>query len=167
MSKRWTDATVEAFTTNLQVLHLDGNELGRLPPSLSKLDGLMDFNVGSNQLQTLPSWLRVMTRLVRLHAAGNRISNMLSVCRCSALQELNLSHNTLSSLPNEIQWMRSLIDLDVSNNQIKVTQLVLFLFLFFIFSKKKKDPWIWTNVSVFVRAFRMNCVLCLISCFAN
>jgi hypothetical protein len=101
------------------VLHIDGNDLYRLPTGLSALHNLSELHIGSNQLLVLPPWLCRMTRLVRLHAPFNKISNMLPVTRCTGLQELNLSHNALTSLPSEIQALRVLVDLDVSNNELK------------------------------------------------
>jgi leucine-rich repeat protein SHOC2 len=119
LGQKWADGAVDAIATSLNVLHLDGNDLYRLPTGLSALQNLSELHIGSNQLLVLPLWLTRLTRLARLHAPCNKISTMLPVARCTALQELNLSHNCLQTMPSDIQYLRSLVDLDVSNNEIK------------------------------------------------
>jgi Leucine-rich repeat (LRR) protein/serine/threonine protein phosphatase PrpC len=119
LAQKWADGTVDAIAVSLSVLHIDGNDLYRLPTGLSALLNLSELHIGSNQLLALPPWLGTLTRLMRLHAPFNRISNLLPATRCTNLQELNLSHNNLSSVPSEMAALRALVDLDLSNNDLK------------------------------------------------
>ena len=76
---------------------LSGNQLTKLPESITKLSNLTDLDLSNNQLIKLPE----------------------SITKLSNLTTLLLSGNQLTKLPESITNFSNLTWLDLSNNQIK------------------------------------------------
>lgn len=60
-----------AGLSGLESLHLNDNELSRLPPSIGSLLGLTELHLQYNKLQRLPSDLGQLPALRRLELEGN------------------------------------------------------------------------------------------------
>ncbi|XP_073898032.1 CCR4-NOT transcription complex subunit 6-like isoform X3 [Castor canadensis] len=82
--------------THLTALHLNDNNLTRIPPDIAKLHNLVYLDLSSNKLRSLPAEL------------GNMVS----------LRELLLNHNQLRVLPYELGRLFQLQTLGLTGNPL-------------------------------------------------
>lgn len=115
---------------SLRKLNLAHNLLGELPGVQSSdqiiCTRLLDLDVSSNRLSSLPSGLLHLSRLQRLAASKNYLEKLFeedgatSWIGLRALQQLDLSDNKLTALPcHVLHSCKSLQCLDVSRNHLK------------------------------------------------
>ncbi|XP_023814677.1 CCR4-NOT transcription complex subunit 6-like isoform X2 [Oryzias latipes] len=90
--------------THLTALHINDNNLTRIPPDIAKLPNLVYLNLSSNKLRSLPSEL------------GNMVS----------LRELLLNNNLLRVLPYELGRLFQLQNLGLKGNPLSQDVLNLY-----------------------------------------
>ncbi|KAI5838347.1 phosphatase 2C-domain-containing protein [Morchella snyderi] len=106
---------------NLRKIEFQGNEVERLPSSISAASRLTYLDVSNNRLSELDNAsLENHASLVALKMANNRL-RALPECfsKFKSLRSLNLSSNFLTCLPTFICELVTLVDLDISFNMIK------------------------------------------------
>ena len=88
---------------SLKTDHLDHIEL------LSQLRYLDILDLSRNELTSLSSEIRKLTRLTTLNLSHNQLTNIPSeICNLTRLTTLNLSYNKLTNLPSEIGKLTNL-----------------------------------------------------------
>ena len=113
-------------------LDLSGLGLSRID-SVSRLTGLEDLNLSSNQIEDLGP-LRGLKKLVVLDLSNNRITNLIPLRGLQKLQYLHLGHNQIKSL-NQLLALPELTGLDLTGNNdlefegLKTMSSLQFLFL--------------------------------------
>lgn len=106
---------------NLRKIEFQGNEVEKLPSSISAASRLTYLDISNNRLLELDNAsLENHASLVALKMANNRL-RVLPECfsRFRSLRSLNISSNYLTHLPTFICELVTLVDLDVSFNMIK------------------------------------------------
>lgn len=74
----------------------------------------------SNNLETLPEFLKNFTKIIELDISGNKFVNAPDVlCDLINLEILSIGSNTLKELPQNIGNLTKLRRLDLSNSQIR------------------------------------------------
>ena len=76
--------------------------------------------VDHNSLTSLPASLPSLTKLERLNASSNQLTNVGAIQALVSLKQLNLSHNHLTALSSSIAESTALQELEVSNNGLQV-----------------------------------------------
>lgn len=106
---------------NLRKIEFQGNEVEKLPSSISAASRLTYLDISNNRLLELDNVsLENHASLVALKMANNRL-RALPECfsRFKSLRSLNISSNYLTHLPTFICELVTLVDLDISFNMIK------------------------------------------------
>ena len=107
--------------TQLQKLHIGGNQLAALPQWLAKLTQLQSLGLWSNQLTAMPESLGWLTQLQSLEFWGNQLTEVPEwVGQLTQLRSLDLSLNELAALPASLGQLTQLQSLDLSDNQLTV-----------------------------------------------
>ena len=105
--------------TQLQTLHLSGNQLTALPEALGQLPQLQTLHLSGNQLTALPEALGQLPQLQTLHLSGNQLTALLEALgQLPQLQTLDLSGNQLTALPEALGQLPQLQTLHLSGNQL-------------------------------------------------
>lgn len=93
----------------MQSLDLSGQDLEKIPESITSLEHLRHLNLSENDLQTLPRNFCVLKNLKTLDLSFNRFYT-LPECLFSLthLEELNVSYNRLTDIPEHIQKLKDL-----------------------------------------------------------
>jgi len=88
----------------LKLLHLDGNQLSSLPPSISIFMHLKEFTLNGNYLSSLPAEISHLTSLERLHISNNKLAFLCpEIGSLQKLEDLALNGNPLTEgLPRTI-----------------------------------------------------------------
>ncbi|KAG5458745.1 MAG: hypothetical protein BJ554DRAFT_977 [Olpidium bornovanus] len=95
--------------SGVRILHLQGNQLRFLPPTLFQLTGLEELNLGYNSIERLDRGVGQLRRLRELLLHGNRLEQLpQEVGQLQRLEVLDLSGNRLRHLPAEIARLRRL-----------------------------------------------------------
>ncbi|MBN3294296.1 CNO6L protein, partial [Polypterus senegalus] len=114
--------------THLTALHLNDNNLTRIPPDIAKLQNLVYLNLSSNKLRSLPAELGNMVSLRELHLNNNLLRVLpYELGRLFQLQTLGLKGNPLSqdilSLYQEPDGTRKLLNYMLDNLAVHPEQL--------------------------------------------
>ncbi len=105
--------------TQLQRLHLWGNDLAALPTEIGKLTHLRTLNLGGNDLKTLPPQLWELVRLEELDLEYNQLRTLPEeIAQLIQLKSLNLRDTQLATLPREIGELTQLQLLTLSDNDL-------------------------------------------------
>ncbi|GIL56568.1 hypothetical protein Vafri_11902, partial [Volvox africanus] len=114
---------VMGLSQNLKVLTLVSADLDELPPDLGTLlPGLVELNLCSNRLVSLPPTIGSMTRLRSLSVAHNQLTSLpTSLYNLATLEHLLLQYNRLTVIDEALGNLRQLQALDLGFNRI--TQL--------------------------------------------
>ncbi len=89
--------------TQLQLLHLSGNQLTAIPEIISRLTNLQSLDISDNNLTALPESIGQITGLQSLDISGNQLTALpASIVRLTGLQSLDISRNRLPDLPDII-----------------------------------------------------------------
>jgi uncharacterized repeat protein (TIGR02543 family) len=104
------------YATNLQVLHLDLNQISDLSP-LSGLTNLTELCLDNNQISDL-SPLSGLTQLTRLELWGNQVTNLSSLAGLTNLQVLALGVNQISDL-SSLTGLTNLWCLNIEQTQVR------------------------------------------------
>lgn len=105
---------------NLQTLHLCGNQIVNIDPSITKLTNLQSLNLDENNLMVVPDCITNITTLQRLGLSRNKLQGIPeSISNLSGLKVLYLQNNMLSSLPESIGELINLTFLYIDNNRLK------------------------------------------------
>ncbi|CDS05752.1 hypothetical protein LRAMOSA08280 [Lichtheimia ramosa] len=87
-------------TTLLEELVLDNNTLNSIPSSIGALRRLVRLSVQNNFLDSLPSEISSLNELKTLHAQNNNMKELpKEIWLCASLQTLNCSSNLLETFP--------------------------------------------------------------------
>ncbi|KAI7905147.1 uncharacterized protein BX663DRAFT_468986 [Cokeromyces recurvatus] len=90
-------------TQNLERLILDSNTLNSLPSSIGVLKRLLKLSVQNNNLDTLPSEIGELIELRALDAQKNNLKSLpKEIWLCASLQTLNCSSNLIESFPKPL-----------------------------------------------------------------
>ncbi|XP_028661424.1 CCR4-NOT transcription complex subunit 6-like isoform X2 [Erpetoichthys calabaricus] len=114
--------------THLTALHLNDNNLTRIPADIAKLQNLVYLNLSSNKLRSLPAELGNMVSLRELHLNNNLLRVLpYELGRLFQLQTLGLKGNPLSqdilSLYQEPDGTRKLLNYMLDNLAVHPEQL--------------------------------------------
>jgi Leucine-rich repeat (LRR) protein len=105
------------FSTRLEELFLNGNELVALPAEIGQLRALQRLYIVDNQLVALPAEIGRLQALQCFYIAGNQLRALpAEIGQLRALQELNVSDNQLGAIPAEIGRLQALQDFGLSGN---------------------------------------------------
>lgn len=106
---------------NLRKIVLQGNEVYKLPSSLSHATRLTYLDVSNNRLDDLTgAGFEKHPSLVSLKMCNNRLTSLPeSFTSFKCLRTLNIASNSLEILPPFLCDLVTLVDLDISFNQIK------------------------------------------------
>lgn len=142
---------LEAFINNSTELNLSNLRLTGLPSCIGKLTQLKtlvlsnknlftiskpDFSgigqlynleildIGGNNLTKVPSEIKNLTKLKKLYAIKNKISDLSSIGELNQLELLQLNENNLTAFPSEITKLTKLVTLSVNNNNISDFQVI-------------------------------------------
>lgn len=110
---------------NLRKIEFQGNDVGKLPPSISAASRLTYLDISNNRLEELDhASLEKHGSLVALKMSNNRLRSLPdSFSNFKSLRSLNVSSNHLTFLPMFICELATLVDLDISFNSIKAFPL--------------------------------------------
>uniref|UniRef100_A0A671L5B4 poly(A)-specific ribonuclease n=1 Tax=Sinocyclocheilus anshuiensis TaxID=1608454 RepID=A0A671L5B4_9TELE len=114
--------------THLTALHINNNNLSRIPPEISKLPHLVYLNLSSNKLRSLPAELGNMVTLRELLLNNNCLRVLpYELGRLFQLQTLGLKGNPLSqdilNLYQEPDGTRKLLNYMLDNLAVHPEQL--------------------------------------------
>ncbi|KAM6954140.1 CCR4-NOT transcription complex subunit 6-like [Aplochiton taeniatus] len=114
--------------THLTALHINDNNLSRVPPDIAKLPHLVYLNLSSNKLRSLPAELGNMVSLRELLLNNNLLRVLpYELGRLFQLQTLGLKGNPLSqdilNLYQEIDGTRKLLNYMLDNLAVHPEQL--------------------------------------------
>ena len=112
----------------LRTLHLNNNELTRLPEGIGSLENLTRLEAAHNRLQDeegLSRQLQSLAHLEWLDLSYNRLDTF-DLTGMSELQTLNLRGNRLVRWPTRVLTTPTLRTLNLSNNQIDTIPVELF-----------------------------------------
>nr|XP_031850312.1 PH domain leucine-rich repeat-containing protein phosphatase 2 [Nomia melanderi] len=97
----------------LHILHLESNELKRIPRELLELRGLTYLNVSDNKIEKIPADISQLINLKELILDRNGIKHLPhELCELKNLRNISLAGNYLSNLPSFFN-MRALTLTDV------------------------------------------------------
>ena len=104
-------------------LQLGLNELtGQIPPELGNLESLEVLHLWYNRLEgEIPASLGSLSNLTRMHIWANSLTGAIpsQLCNLSGLEELHLDHNLLSGqIPQELGDLENLAELYLDDNQL-------------------------------------------------
>ncbi|XP_065122925.2 CCR4-NOT transcription complex subunit 6-like isoform X1 [Paramisgurnus dabryanus] len=114
--------------THLTALHINNNNLSRIPPEIAKLPNLVFLNLSSNKLRSLPAELGNMVTLRELLLNNNCLRVLpYELGRLFQLQTLGLKGNPLSqdilNLYQESDGTRKLLNYMLDNLAVHPEQL--------------------------------------------
>ncbi|XP_042370791.1 CCR4-NOT transcription complex subunit 6-like, partial [Plectropomus leopardus] len=114
--------------THLTALHINDNNLSRIPPDIAKLPNLVYLNLSSNKLRSLPAELGNMVSLRELLLNNNLLRVLpYELGRLFQLQTLGLKGNPLSqdilNLYQEPDGTRKLLNYMLDNLAVHPEQL--------------------------------------------
>lgn len=90
-------------TQGLERLVLDSNTLNSIPSSIGALQKLVKLSIQNNNLETLPAEIGKLSELKALDAQKNNLKSLpKEIWLCSSLQTLNCSSNLLESFPEPL-----------------------------------------------------------------
>ncbi len=105
--------------TNLQLLHLGGNQLSTLPEQIGQLVNLQRLDLSQNRLSTLPEQIAQLANLQELKVYGNQLTTLPEqLGRLTNLRTLFLDGNQLKRLPRSIGKLERLNQLDLGDDVI-------------------------------------------------
>ncbi|XP_061427428.1 CCR4-NOT transcription complex subunit 6-like [Lethenteron reissneri] len=82
--------------THLTALHLNDNNLSRIPPDIARLHNLLYLDLSANKLRSLPAEIGTMVSLRELHLNHNLLRNLpFELGKLFQLQKLGLKGNPL------------------------------------------------------------------------
>ena len=101
-------------------LSLFGNEIEKIPDSISELTNLRELNLGNNNIRTLPQPFFTLSNLRILWLNNNKLFELsYEIGNLTNLRQLYLYNNKLTIIPN-ISELTNLIELNLANNRILV-----------------------------------------------
>jgi leucine-rich repeat protein SHOC2 len=102
----------------LRVLHLNNNQITKLPSSIRHLTLVEDIRLANNELEDIPEEIGSCTKLVRLDLNHNKLKSLPeSIGKLTTMTRLNVSHNDLADrLPKSLENCVELRELLASNN---------------------------------------------------
>jgi Leucine-rich repeat (LRR) protein/serine/threonine protein phosphatase PrpC/class 3 adenylate cyclase len=104
-------------TQGLERLVLDSNTLNTIPSSIGALQRLVKLSIQSNNLETLPSEIGKLSELKALDAQKNNLKSLpREIWLCAALQTLNCSSNLLESFPEPFSTLTTVTPPAASSN---------------------------------------------------
>ena len=102
--------------TNLEVLHLNHNQIKKIPKQINQLKKLKSLKISYNQLNTIPRELFALSQLENLHLSHNRIKQVTyDLNKLIHLKELYLFGNDIRGLPlpkyiNNLDQIKEILD---------------------------------------------------------
>ena len=111
--------SIENFS-NLEYLHVGGNDLNSLPSAVTNLSQLHYLDVSNNLLVQLPHDIGRLGNLVEIFADWNRLEGIPdSITGCKQLEVISASHNNISVVKGSLSDLRYLRKLNLNRNFIK------------------------------------------------
>ena len=101
----------------LQDLHVNHNQLEKIPNSIIKLSRLQDLRIHNNQFSEFPAVICKLPQLQQLDLEYNQLTNIPEcIGNLPKLARLYLGYNQLTSLPQTICKLIELHDLFLADN---------------------------------------------------
>jgi len=112
---------------NIEVLHLDNNQLISLPSSIKHWTKLKVLTIGDNSITSLPKEVAEWPALQYINAKHNKLKELPEGCFRSwpQLERLYLSGNQLTEISDDIGYCQRLTEADFSNNMIEIIPTAL------------------------------------------
>mmetsp|Transcript_21431 Transcript_21431/g.48531 ORF Transcript_21431/g.48531 Transcript_21431/m.48531 type:complete len:1759 (-) Transcript_21431:232-5508(-) len=111
---------VEFSGSELKVLRIDCNALGKIPNSIELFQALTVFTANFNEIKMIPREISFCTLLKDIQLDGNQIQELpIEITRLSSLVRLKLNDNSISVLPEWIGKMSNLRHLSLGNNKLQ------------------------------------------------
>jgi internalin A len=105
--------------TQLETLHLHGNEISEIPKEIGKLTQLRDLDISRNEIKEIPIEIGALIRLKDLDLSGNQIREIpKEIGLLTRLETLYLNENQINEIPKEIGALKRLEILHLYENQI-------------------------------------------------
>jgi leucine-rich repeat protein SHOC2 len=105
--------------TNLEIFNIEGNRISDIPPEIGNLVKMIDINLSHNEISEIPPEFFNMLNVRMLYFSGNKISSIPSeIGKCSNLQLIHFAYNQLTTLPIEIGLLQHLEVVIVAENPI-------------------------------------------------
>eukprot|EP01105_Mastigella_eilhardi_P005403 TRINITY_DN1712_c0_g2_i4.p1 TRINITY_DN1712_c0_g2~~TRINITY_DN1712_c0_g2_i4.p1 ORF type:complete len:494 (-),score=101.69 TRINITY_DN1712_c0_g2_i4:188-1633(-) len=106
---------------NLAYLSVTGNNLSKVPPSISHFTALVSLSLGRNSLESLPEELGTLLSLQELDVSFNYIHALPdSLCNLRRLRSLTADNNAIARLPPGFDLLRRLRSLSCARNAFTV-----------------------------------------------
>jgi hypothetical protein len=98
----------------LEVLHLNENQLTKLPATIGQLKNLETFYLSENNITILPPEIGQLTKLNYLYLNDNKLTSFPeSVGQLTNLEMLNVANNKLTKLPESFGKLKKLKKLTI------------------------------------------------------
>ena len=105
-------------------IHLTGMDMCEIPREISLFTHLEELYVDHNRLESIPSWVKHLSRLRLINASNNCITKISEeMCTLKNLRVLNLNNNQLKSLPSNFHLLRELRELQIVNNDMDIIDI--------------------------------------------
>lgn len=109
-----------ARLVNLRELHVRGNQISEIPPTIERLKQLVRLDISENQIRALPPQIQELHALLYLEAQHNRIYVFSQeLCRVTSLVTLKLNDNNIKELPRAVSRLTCLTELYLRENKIE------------------------------------------------
>ena len=107
----------EECWSNVKTLDLEGNALGKLPPSIMYLKSLKDLELRNCRLKEIPENIGRLKKLRELDVSHNQLTEIPAAIKgCISLERLCVKNNKIKVLPKELFEIKSLAILEAGNN---------------------------------------------------
>jgi len=103
---------------NIQGLRMNNALLLKIPLYIKYFNGLIELNLGHNQISSIHKALGEMLNLQILILSHNRISKIPDLSKLSKLKFLSINNNLLENIPVSIYELKNLEQLNISDNNI-------------------------------------------------
>ena len=112
--------TTEKSSSSAKVLDLSNTGLTKITSDVYSKTGATDLILSNNSIQTLPSEMGKMTKVVIFKIDHNILDGSLigEIRQMSKLKQLDVSYNKMTGMPAEIGQLSNLETLNYSHNNI-------------------------------------------------
>jgi TonB family protein len=123
MSAQNFDSFEDALKYRGRVVQLElvRKSIRKIPPEISKFNGLQILDLEMNKIQSLPPQIGELTKLSQLYLVANELSDLpIEFANLRSLRTLGLANNRFEQFPRPVLGLSGLTALDLSRNKISV-----------------------------------------------